>query len=614
MEHIPFYNIRLGGFWQQRQKLNKEVTVPNVYKRFKETGRFDAFRCDWKEGEDFKPHIFWDSDVAKWLESVGYLCYEYRDPELEKRVDETVDLIEKNQGEDGYFNIYYTVCEPDNRFTNRMNHELYCAGHLIEGAVAYYEATGKRKFLDCMEKYALYIKKVFVDEDSAKFSSPGHEELELALVKLWKCTGKDVYLELARHFVNVRGTSEKDFASPYYISQAYAQSHIPVREMREAVGHSVRACYLYSAMADLAAIDGDEGLKAACEALFDDIAYKKMYITGGIGSARVGEAFSESYDLPNSIAYTETCAAIALALFARRMSLYNHDSKYADIAERALYNGIISGYSLDGKSFFYENPLEINLREREMTKKYRDEHPRFPITQRVEVFGCSCCPPNITRFIASIGDFLYSTDDGTLFIHQYAQSEAQFGKTKITQITDYPHNGKVTIKIESADCRRAAVRIPSWCTNADIKFNGKKAAAAADRGYVYFELCGGENTVEIDFNMQPVLIEANPLIENNFGRAALQYGPIVYCLEGVDNKEPLRSLAVSKELNAKITYDEYFKANVIEADGIKYERFDGLYRPFEAKGEKIRLKFIPYFAFANRGESDMLVWVRVSDR
>lgn len=612
MEQIPFYNIKLGGFWQQRQKLNKEATVPNVYKRFKETGRFDAFKCDWHEGMEHKPHIFWDSDVAKWLESVGYLTYEYRDPELEKIVDETVDLIEKNQGDDGYFNIYYTVCEPDKRFTNRMNHELYCAGHLIEGAIAYYEATGKRKFLDCMEKYALYIKKVFVDEDSAEFSTPGHEELELALVKLWKCTGKDVYLELARHFVNTRGTSEKDFASPYYISHAYAQSHIPVREMREAVGHSVRACYLYSAMADLAAIDNDEELKTACKAIFDDIADKKMYITGGVGSARIGEAFSEAYDLPNSIAYTETCAAISLALFARRMAIFDHDAKYDDVAERALYNGIISGYSLDGKSFFYENPLEINLKEREMTKKYRDEHPRFPITQRVEVFGCSCCPPNITRFVASVGDFLYSTDEDTLFIHHYAASEAQFGGTKITQITDYPHNGNVVIKIVSTDMKKCALRIPGWCENADLLFNGKKAEA--DRGFVYFELGSGENIIEADFNMQPFLAEANPLIENNFGRAVLQYGPMVYCLEGVDNETPLRALAVSKELNATVKYDGFFKANIIETDGIRYETFDGLYRPFCAKGEKIRLKFIPYFGFANRGESDMLVWVRADSQ
>ena len=361
MEQISFDKIRLGGFWKNRFEINKNATIPTVYDRFCDTGRFKAFRCDWKEGMPDKPHFFWDSDVAKWLEAAAYTIAISPDAELEKKIDETVDLIEKNQQEDGYFNIYYTVVEPGKRFTKRDNHELYCAGHLTEAAVAYYKATGKDKFLRLMCKYIDLIEKCFKIDDSAAFSTPGHEEIELALIKLYDCTGEKRYLELCRHFIETRGRSKKDADTRDWCDNDYDQSDFPVRELPAAVGHSVRAMYLYSGMADLADRTDDKSLFDACDRLFDSTVKRRMYVTGGIGASAHGEQFADDYILPNDVAYSETCAAIGLALFARRMSAACPDSKYADAAERAIYNGVLAGVSLDGHSFFYVNPLEINI-------------------------------------------------------------------------------------------------------------------------------------------------------------------------------------------------------------------------------------------------------------
>ncbi len=608
MQAVSFKNTVLGGFWGGRQELNRTVTLPTVYNRFAETGRFDAFRFDWKEGDKNQPHIFWDSDVAKWIEGAAYILEHHTDKQLEKTVDDLVDLIEKNQGDDGYFNIYFTVCEPDNRFTNRMAHELYCAGHLMEAAVAYFEATGKDKFLKCMCKYADYIEKVFKIEDSAEFSTPGHEEIELALVKLWQCTGERRYLELSEWFVDTRGKSEKDEESPFFISQAYNQSHVPVREMDTAVGHSVRAVYLYSAMADLARINGDSRLSDACEKLFDSIANRRMYVTGGIGSSLIGEAFSTDYDLPNALAYSETCAAIGLALFARRMSLLKADSAYADVAERAIYNGILSGNSLDGRAFFYENPLELNHHEREMTLNYRCAKQHLPITERVEVFDCSCCPPNFTRFVASIADFLYSKQDDTVFLHHYMESKTDFDGISITQKGAYPFDGKMLISI-SGEVKTLALRIPGWCGKYTVTVNGAPFTSEPVKGYVYVPVTG-KTEIALNFDMTPFLVQANPAVANVAGRAALQRGPIVFCIEGVDNPVPLRALKIDRELKATVIPDDK-TGLIIEVQGSRPRSFDSLYRAYSDESENITLKFIPYFAFANRGESDMLVWVRV---
>ncbi len=357
---------------------------------FFETGRIGAFNFDYvKDSGMSEPHFFYDSDVAKWMEGVAYILEKNSAPDLEEKVDALVEKIKLNQGDDGYFNIYFTVVDPENRFKKRNYHELYCAGHLMEAAVAWAEITGKLDFLEAMERYADYIYKVFVEEKSAEFTTPGHEEIELALVRMYRFTGKKKYLDLAKFFVDMRGACEEP------IADEYNQSHLPVREQREALGHSVRAVYLYTGMAYLAKETEDTSLMPALHALFSDMTERKMYITGGLGSTDIGEAFTHPYDLPSDAAYTETCAAIGLVLFASAMLELENKSVYADVVERVIYNGLLSGLSLDGESFFYENPLEINLGDR---FKNRYGERRLPITQRKKSFGCSCCPPNIVRF------------------------------------------------------------------------------------------------------------------------------------------------------------------------------------------------------------------------
>lgn len=600
-----------GGFWKARQDLNRDVTLGSVRGQFEDTGRFAAFRFDWQEGMPDRPHIFWDSDIAKWLESAAYVLNKNEDKTLEAYVDCVVDLIEKNQDENGYFNIYFTVCEPDNRFFNRMAHELYCAGHLIEAAVAYDEATGKDKFLKAMCRYADHIEKVFKIDNSAEYSTCGHEEIELALVKLYHRTGEKRYLELSKHFVDIRGTVESKEVQAGE-NDAYVQDHLPVREQTTAEGHSVRAGYLFSAMADLSREYADEELFQACQKLFENITQKRMYITGGIGSTAAGEAFTVDYDLPNASAYAETCAAISLYMFASRMSRVKADSSYADIAERAMYNGIISGISLDGKSFFYENPLEINLFDRKLPQKAK---ARYPITQRLEVFGCSCCPPNMTRFIASLGENIYSYDEDTVFVHHYMQSEAEFsfaGKTaKIVQDTDYPNDGRVSFHLTGMQNKRIALRIPGWCREVTLQGNGKSVSFEVAGGYAFLPVENDDARIEFTMEMRPQWLEASGHVCECAGMAALQKGPIVYCAEAVDNGDELWSLRADICAPVEEYFEPSLRLTAMKTEG--YRKTDkesaALYSPAGEGYEPCAIKLIPYYAFANRGESDMRVWL-----
>lgn len=606
MKAVTYDKVKLGGFWKNRFDINKSVTIPAVYERFSETGRFDAFKFEWHEGMEHKPHIFWDSDIAKWMEAAAYTVRQCPDEGLEAIIDGVVDLIEKHRDTCGYFNIYFTVCEPEARFTRRWDHELYCAGHLIEAAVAYYEATGKDKFLHLMCDYADYIERVFVIDDSAEFATPGHEEIELALVKLSDCTGEKKYLDLSRHFIDLRGNNEKDRERDL----TYSQAHMPVREMTEAVGHSVRAVYLYCAMADIALRTGDGELLDACRRLFDSITQKRMYITGGIGSCAFGEKFTEDYDLPNDIAYSETCASIGLALFARRMSLIEPDSKYADTAETAIYNCALAGVSLKGDSFFYVNPLEINLNRHRLDKQYYERRDNL-LTQRAKVFDCSCCPPNVARFIASIGDFLYTYDSDTVYVHHYFESEAEFDGIKIIQKTEYPNEGEIDFEIKGMKGKRLAVRIPAWCDYAAI--NGKKFSGETVNGYAYIDIDSDDERLKLYLDMDCRLVTANPEVEANLGRAALCRGPIVYCAERIDNGNlPLNSLLIDSELEAGLRYNKEMCAYTIHTLGFTELPSDTLYRNYSPASVREReINFIPYFAYANRGESDMLVWLRV---
>lgn len=604
-----------GGFWRQKQVRNREVTLPAVQNRFQETGRFDAFRCDWREGDPNQPHFFWDSDVAKWMESAAYLLLEKPDPALEAFVEGLIDRIEENQRQDGYFNIWYTVVEgAGKRFTQRTNHELYCAGHLIEAAVAYYQATGKDRFLKLMERYADTIETVFCKERSAGFYTPGHSEIELALIRLYDCTGEKRYLELSRHFVDSKATDAPDSSYPNH-NPKFTQDHLPVREQSTAEGHAVRATYLYCAMADLAARLGDQELLAACKRIFDNIVDRRMYLTGGIGSSYLGEAFTIDYDLPNLTAYAETCAAIGLVFFSQRMSLLEQNSKYADTIERALYNGFLSAQSLSGDSFFYENPLEIDPRLHKKNACQGDGSARYPMLERQKVFECSCCPPNITRLLASLGNYLYVYQDDTVFVQQYMESQTRcplFGaQAAITQKTEYPHDGAVRLTFTGLKGKTAALRIPGWCRQWKLTSGGAAVTPEMKDGYALVPISSDLFQVELTLEMPVFLVESNPRVQENAGRAAVQRGPLVYCLEGIDNGENLRSLAYDSNGTQKLVFDQDIGAYRIDADGFQKPSFFSLYRPYDPAMNPVTLHFIPYYAFANRGPSEMIVWIQV---
>ncbi len=598
MKNIPFDRVELlGGYLFDKQELNRKTTIHAVYDRFLETGRFAAFDFTWKAGDPLRPHWFWDSDVAKWLESAAYILKKHQAPDLERIVDDTVEKIKAHQLPDGYFNIYHTVVEPEMRWKDRTRHELYCAGHLMEAAVAYAEATGKTDFLACMEKYADHIQKVFVEDKSADFRTPGHEEIELALIKMYRHTGKKKYLDLAAYFINTRGTAEDGKHS------FYAQAHKPVREQTQAAGHAVRALYLYTGMAYLAAETEDEALKNACRTLFEDITTRQMYVTGATGSTHRGEAFTNAFDLPNDSAYAETCASIALMLFGNAMLNLENNAKYADAVERALYNGVLSGLSQDGKSFFYENPLEISLSERfdPLFSK-----PHYAITQRVECFECSCCPPNITRLLATLGNYVYGAEGDTLFVNQFLSSTLDFEGITCTQKTNYPHNGCVKLSVSGA--KRVALRIPAWCDSFTLN-----KPYEMQNGYAVVENDGLEEII-LGLDVSPRLVFADPRVLRDVGCACVMRGPVVYCAEGVDNGKYLHSFL----LPTAPVFEECDGAFGLPSLKIPCQRrvafADGeLYRNRPPVLEDATLTLIPYNAFANRGESDMLVWLHVKE-
>ncbi len=600
MKNIDCKNIKInGGFWKIKQDMVNDITLKSVYERFKETHRFDALDCTWKEGDPDMPHVFWDSDIAKWIESVGYDLYFYENDELVKIVDEAVEKIIKNRDENGYYNSHFLVT--GERFTERNEHELYCAGHLMEAAVAYYNATGKRALLDVMCKYADYIEKVFIEEESAEFMTPGHPEIELALVKLYEVTGEKRYLEMSKFFIDNHGANTKDKELYRGCNLLYNQDERPLRERDTADGHCVRALYLLAGAADIAYLYDDKELFEAAERCFENVVNKRMYITGATGSTCHGESFTIDYDLPNRDAYAETCAAISLAFFANRMIRLNADSKYADAVEKVMYNGALSGISMDGKGFFYENPLEIDV-------DFNNVHPctdggrRYPITQRKEVFDCSCCPPNITRFIAGVGEYMYSYNEDTLFVHQYIESQMDFENTKVAQKTSYPSNGEVVITLENNHKDFVALRIPGWCK--DFTVNKEYTL---QKGYIYIKTTVNDE-IKINFQMPVRFISANKRVHTNSGRVALMRGPVVYCLEGMDNGKDLSGLRVDIKGKTQIVDGEFLVPDII-AEGFKETENENLY--FDATDEYVEtsLKFIPYYAYANRGETDMLVWV-----
>ena len=613
VDFIPFQSVRLtDGFWKNRSDLNKNISLSNVRKRFEETGRFDALRFNYhKNGK--KPHYFFDSDVAKWMEAVAYLLEQ--DPESmrehEALCEELIECMERAQRDDGYLNSEHQQINPHLIFSNRDRHELYCAGHLIEAAIAYHKATGRDRFLKIMERYCDLIERVFLIENSAGFMTPGHEEIELALIKLYRHTQNEKYLRMARFFLEMRGNNEKD--KPIYEDNRFgSQDDVDIRHLESANGHCVRALYLYSGVADLAAETDDALLFDNLEKVFADITNGKMYITGGVGSTPTTESFTVPFDLPNRTAYTESCCAVAMMMFASRMRRLSKQAKYGHLAERVLYNAMLSSTSLDGKSFFYENPLEIALEEygREVAVPRR-QHMRLPITERLEVFGCSCCPPNINRFFAHLGDYICVDEGNSICIEQYISAELNTPYGKLTITESYAKDGKARIVGCDYTTKSISLRIPEWCKALTVTLDGKSITPEVRNGYAYVSVCK-DFTLDLDFCISLSFVSANPMVRDNAGRMALMRGPVVYCIEGIDNGTRLNRIEVSTTALADAVEElDFHGLYSVSLPALRLKEKASLYFDAdESATESIRIKCIPYFAFANRGKSDMQVWIR----
>ncbi len=611
--------IAAGKLNKRRDELGKKFIEPKFTYR-----GFEALPEDPKNPKDdeFYGFVFQDSDFSKWIEAVGYTLATHPDAELEKIADEAIDIVCDAQLPNGYLDTYYIINGMDRSFTDlRDHHELYCLGHLIEGAVSYYKGTGKDKLLKAASRFADYVDSVFGPEEGKLKGYPGHEIAEMALFKLYETTGEERYKKLAEYFIDERGAKPLYFdmehptpkGQPYKID-FYHQAHIPVREQDEAVGHAVRAVYLYSGMADMARISGDEKLLSACEKLWDSITNEKMYITGGIGATHMGESFSFPYDLPNDTAYAETCASIGLVFFARRMLQLKADRRYSDVMELALYNGILSGMSLDGKSFFYVNPLEV-LPE----ACHKDERKFHVKPVRQKWFGCACCPPNLARLISSIGTYAYTKSDDTLYVHLYMGSKLSINGTDVEIESTFPESGKVTVRTKSSSKEPVTIafRIPGWCNDTYTVTGTDKLETSVKDGYMYVSGIT-DNDITFDFEMKPAIVTADPRVREDAGRYAVIRGPVVYCMEEKDNGKNLRSLNIDTDsaIREEITDEFGLPVTVLYAEGYRnipkpgdifisslYQKFTG----FETNPQTIRL--IPYRLWANRGEGEMSVFI-----
>ncbi|WP_333676863.1 glycoside hydrolase family 127 protein [Muricomes intestini] len=584
---------------------------------------------------DFYGMVFQDSDLAKWLEAAAYQLMAQPDQELEKKADDAIRLIGMAQQEDGYLNTYFTIKEPDKRFTNLCEcHEFYCTGHMIEAAVAYYRATGKRELLDIMCDMVDCIDRTFGPEKGKLKGYPGHEEIELALVKLYRVTDDEKHLRLAKYFIDQRGQKplyfdwefekrnhEAHFSylyPPYGMysnGSKYAQYHKPVREQEAFVGHAVRCMYLASGAVDVAKLTNDNALFDTCKKLYENMEGRRMYITGGVGSTPNGEMFTYDYDLPNDLVYGETCASIGLMFFMQRMLLVEQDSRYADTMERALFNTCIAGMSLDGKNFFYVNPLEVDP---EASRENPNRKHVLPV--RPAWFGCACCPPNLARMITSLAEYLYVVNGENVFVNLYMENQAKLDldgmKAVFDVTTDYPYDGEITISIKQEAEFTFHLRIPKWCGNEyRIFINEAQVITDSVNGYAVLERdWKASDKITLALDMEPKRMYANPKVSKDVGKVAIQRGPVVYCLEEVDNGAGLQQvyLPVDSKLKVVDRPDKLEGIKEIYTEGFKLvnKGAENLYtaKP-DYKFKKIPLIFIPYYAWANRGENEMTVWV-----
>ena len=582
-----------------------------VVEQTESTGRIGAFDLKWKVGDPCKPHVYWDSDVAKVLEGIAYILALKPDAELDKLYDDWVSRIVSAQQPDGYLNVYFTIVEPEKRFAYlNWAHELYCAGHLIEAAVAGFELLGKRKFLDAMCRYADYIDSVFGLEPGKRRGWPGHQELELALVRLYRATGVERYLRLAQYFINDRGTLPNVFLEEGCPANELAgrQADIPIREMTELRGHAVRALYMCSGAADVAVESGDEELFALCEKIFDHLAEHNTYITGGVGSTPVGEAVTADFDLPEGSAYAESCAAIALAFFALRMLNYSGNVKYAEILERVLYNNCLSGVGNSGKAFFYANPLQM-IKDKVDTPCL---DPRLNGV-RQEWFYCSCCPTNYLRFFPTLGSYLWSTEEKAAVLHIPAASEISLPGFGAVVSGAYPADGKIVVTMSEDSDWNLKIRIPLWAENFSLKVRGEKVECS--KGYVHIPGPWKKgDRIELDLEIKAHLVFPRSEVADSAGRAAIMRGPLVYAVESSDNPRGVHG----SRIRSDVAFEEISMPQELFST-LPALRFDAEFRTQDEKAslysakppvwEKGKLVAIPYYLWQNRGPVDMRVFI-----
>jgi DUF1680 family protein len=582
----------------------------------------------------FAGRVFQDSDFAKWIEAVGYCLVWHKDSALEKVADAAIDIVCAAQQADGYLNTYYILNGLDKRWTNLQdNHELYCLGHMIEGAISYYQATGKDKLLKATIRYVDYVDTILGPEQGKKHGYPGHEVIELALVKLYQITKDEKHLNLAKYFIDERGhqplyfqEETKRYGNDFpwkdsYFQYKYYQADQPVRSQQVAEGHAVRATYLYSGMADVARLTKDEELYAACKRIWNNMTQRQMYITGSIGASAYGESFTYDYDLPNDTVYGETCASIGAVFFARRMLEISPEGEYADVIEKELFNGILSGMSMDGKSFFYVNPLEVVP---EASKK--DQLHRHVEVERQKWFGCACCPPNIARLFASLGSYIYSysAKSNTLWLHLYIGGELTHTfdsqEVNFTVATNYPWDEDVEITVSLAESKEFtyALRIPGWCKTYELNVNGEKTNAPIVNGYAYLqrEWKNGD-VIHLHFAMPIEIMQANPRVREDLGKVAMTRGPIVYCLEEADNGPNLHRIYLCDTQNFHVQFEPDLLGGVVSIISSgkmldeKSWKEDTLYQSYREPVWQIKkLKWIPYYAWSNRTPGEMTVWVK----
>ena len=575
IEQIDFSHVKINdNFWSPRLSKHVSATLPVCIDQIEnQTGRIRNFENAAKGEGEHSGIFFDDSDVYKALEGMAYSLINNPDPELEKKADEWIDKFAAAQQPDGYINTFYTLTGLDKRWTNMDKHEMYCAGHMIEAGVAYYQATGKRKLLDVCIRMTDHMMSQF--GPGKRHWVPGHEEIELALVKLYQTTQEQKYLDFAYWLLEERDEGKWD--------PVYYQDIVPVRRLTDISGHAVRCMYLYCGMADVAALKNDTGYIAAIDRLWDDVVHRNMYITGGIGSSRDNEGFTEDYDLPNLDAYCETCASVGMVLWNQRMNQLTGDSKYIDILERSLYNGALAGISLGGDRFFYVNPLESK----------GDHH-------RQEWYGCACCPSQLSRFLPSIGNYIYASSDDALWVNLYIGNTGQIriGETDIllTQETDYPWDGSVKLTISTSQPleKEIRLRIPNWCKTYDLSINGKRINVSEKKGYAVIKDWKSQDVIALDMDMPVEIVAADPHVKENFGKRAIQRGPLVYCMEEIDNPEYFDQI----QLSPSTTFQTAFVSDIL--NGIK---------TIKTNGRAQSATFIPYYAWDNRKAGKMRVWI-----